>query len=242
MEIQELQLDKIKPYSKNAKTHPEEQVQLIANSIKEFGFRTPIVVDENFVIIQGHGRRLASLSLGLNTVPCIIADELSKEQVKMLRLADNKVAESEWDEDILDFELSDLMETFTVEDFGFNLYSEEDEEEKYTTKIEIPIYEPKGIKPKIKDLYDDTKYRSLIERIKASSVTEEKKEFLELAARRHIVLNFDLIAEYYSHEESDTKELMEQSALVIIDFDKAIEEGYVKLSKAMQDSFRKDYE
>ena len=131
MEIIELDIDKIKPYDKNAKTHPDDQVQLIANSIKEFGFKTPVLVDENFVIIQGHGRRLASLSLGLKTVPCVIADDLSKEQVKMLRLADNKVAESEWDLELLDFELEELENLFTVEDFGFI-------DEEWDTDIEEP--------------------------------------------------------------------------------------------------------
>ena len=126
MKITELDINKIKPYGKNAKTHPDEQVQLIANSIKEFGFKTPIVVDENFVIIQGHGRLKASHSLGLKTVPCIVADELSKEQVKMLRLADNKVAESEWDLELLDYELIDLSEDFTISDFGFSFGDDED--------------------------------------------------------------------------------------------------------------------
>ena len=126
MEITELDINKIKTYSKNAKTHPDEQVQLIANSIKEFGFKTPIVVDEDFVIIQGHGRLKASHSLGLKTVPCIVADELSKEQVKMLRLADNKVAESEWDLELLDYELIDLSEDFTISDFGFSFGDDED--------------------------------------------------------------------------------------------------------------------
>jgi len=131
MEIINLDINKIKPYDKNAKTHPEDQVQLIANSIKEFGFKTPILIDENFTIIQGHGRRLASLSLGLKTVPCVIADDLSKEQVKMLRLADNKVAESDWDLELLDFELEELENLFTLEDFGFN-------NEEWETDIELP--------------------------------------------------------------------------------------------------------
>jgi len=129
VEIIELELNKIKPYAKNAKTHPEDQVQLIANSIKEFGFKTPIVVDENLVIIQGHGRRLASQSLGLKTIPCVIADDLSKEQVKMLRLADNKVAESEWDIETLDMELSELNDLFTLDDFGFDFEMPNDYDE-----------------------------------------------------------------------------------------------------------------
>ena len=126
MEVIELELSKLKPYENNAKTHPKEQVQLIANSIKEFGFRTPILVDEDFIIIQGHGRRLASIELGLKSIPCVIADNLSKEQVKMLRLADNKVAESEWDIPLLDIELLGLGEFFELEDFGFELDNDEE--------------------------------------------------------------------------------------------------------------------
>ena len=139
MKIIDLDIDKIKPYDKNAKTHPEDQVQLIANSIKEFGFRTPILIDENFSIIQGHGRRLASLSLGLKTVPCVIADDLSKEQVKMLRLADNKVAESEWDLETLDFELLDLADDFNIKDFGFG-FEDEDFSDK-NIEIDTDDYE-----------------------------------------------------------------------------------------------------
>ena len=126
MEIVELELSKLKPYENNAKTHPKEQVQLIANSIKEFGFRTPVLIDEDFTIIQGHGRRLASIELGLKSIPCVIADNLSKEQVKMLRLADNKVAESEWELELLDIELLDLSENFNIGDFGFDFGDDED--------------------------------------------------------------------------------------------------------------------
>ncbi len=125
MEIINLELDKIKPYEKNAKTHPEDQVQLIANSIKEFGFRQPVVIDENFVIISGHGRRLGALKLGMKEVPCIVADDLSKEQVRMMRLADNQVAISDNDLEMLDFELLDLSDIFDIKDFGFGFDDED---------------------------------------------------------------------------------------------------------------------
>lgn len=118
----------LKPYGKNAKTHPEEQVELIANSIKEFGFKTPVVIDKDNVLVQGHGRRLASIKLGLKEVPALRVEDLTDKQIDMLRLADNKVAESEWDMDLLDFELLDLEDDFSLEEFGFNLDIEEIED------------------------------------------------------------------------------------------------------------------
>ena len=95
MNIKDISLKKIKPYKKNAKLHPDEQVQFIANSIKEFGWKQPIVLDNDNVIVIGHGRFLAAKKLGLDSAPCIYADDLSKDQIKALRLADNKTNESE---------------------------------------------------------------------------------------------------------------------------------------------------
>ena len=85
------------PYAKNAKRHPDDQVEHIANRIREFGFRQPIVVDADNVVVIGHGRLLAAKKLGLDSVPCVRADDLTDEQVRALRLADNKTNESEWD-------------------------------------------------------------------------------------------------------------------------------------------------
>lgn len=118
------------PYDKNAKRHPAKQVKLIANSIKEFGFQQPIVVDKNNIVIIGHGRLLAAKRLRLPDVPVVRAESLTEEQVRALRLADNKVAESEWNNDFLALELKDL--SFDMSDFGFDmdLFNEEDQEEE----------------------------------------------------------------------------------------------------------------
>lgn len=109
----------IKPYRKNAKKHPPEQVDKIAESIKQFGFRQNLVVDENNVLVIGHGRWLAARKLGLERVPCMRVYDLSEEQLKALRLADNRVAESGWDEDILKIELDDIAD-LNMGDFGFD--------------------------------------------------------------------------------------------------------------------------
>ena len=92
----------------------------IANSIREFGFRQPIVVDADNVVVIGHGRLMAAKKLGLESVPVVRADDLTEEQIKALRLADNKTNESDWDFTQLEAELAELELDFDMSDFGFN--------------------------------------------------------------------------------------------------------------------------
>jgi len=119
--IVEVKVAKLKPYKKNAKKHPKKQVQQVADSIKEFGFNQPIVVDKNNVIIVGHGRFEAAKLLGLEEVPVLQAD-LTEEQANAYRLADNKLNESDWDMDLVVEELKDLdLKGFDIELTGFNM-------------------------------------------------------------------------------------------------------------------------
>ena len=118
-EIVYLGIDDVKPYEKNPRKN-ENAVNAVANSIKEFGFRSPIVVDKDMVIINGHTRLLAAKQLGLSEVPVIVASDLNEEQVRAFRLADNKVAEiAEWDDDLLQEELN-LIEELDMSQFGFD--------------------------------------------------------------------------------------------------------------------------
>lgn len=103
--------------------------------------------------------------------------------------------------------------------------------EKYTQKTETPIYEIKGGCPKLSDLTDLSKYNELITEIEKKNLPEEIKKFLTLAAGRHVVFDYEKIAEYYCHAEKDIQELFENSALVIIDYNKAIELGYTQLTE-----------
>lgn len=108
MDIVNKRIDDIKPYEKNPRKN-DEAVEYVANSIREFGFKVPIVIDKDGVIIAGHTRYKASKKLGLKEVPCIIADDLNEEQIKAFRLADNKVGEvAVWDNDFLKLELEEL--------------------------------------------------------------------------------------------------------------------------------------
>lgn len=118
MEIIYKKLDELKPYENNPRFN-DDAVELVAKSIKEFGFKVPMVIDKDGTIITGHTRYKASLELGLEEVPCIIADDLSEEQLKAFRLADNKVSEkAEWNYELLDDELKDILD-INMEDFGF---------------------------------------------------------------------------------------------------------------------------
>jgi DNA modification methylase len=124
-----IKIEDIKPYSKNAKEHPKKQVQQIANSIKEFGFNQPIVVDKQGVIIVGHGRYEASKLLGLKDVPIIQVD-LTEEQAKAYRLADNKLNESEWDMGLAIEELKGLSDDMIdLTGFDKDLIIEPDEKD-----------------------------------------------------------------------------------------------------------------
>ena len=116
------------------------------------------------------------------------------------------------------------MRLFTVESTQAN-------DNRYTKKIEVPQYDPGDAKPRIESLIDYEKYSKLLANINKSGVSDEEKKFLKYAAARHIVFRYSLIADYYAHASAEMQELMEQSALVILDIDDAIANGYVKLSK-----------
>lgn len=147
MNIQQISINDLKPYPQNAKKHPAEQVEHIANSIREFGFQQPIVVDKDNVVVIGHGRLLAAKKLNMDSVPCVRADDLTDEQIKALRLADNKTNESEWDFDLLDMELSDIE--IDMEQFGFDL--DIDDEPQEVVEDEVP--EEVETKCKLGDLW-----------------------------------------------------------------------------------------
>ncbi len=118
-EIQVVSIDKIKPYPKNTKKHPQTQIDKLVKQLAQ-GFDQPIVVDKNFVIIKGHARYLAAQQMELEEVPIIMRDDLTDKQVKAIRIADNKIAESEWEIDILTEELNDLIDDFNLVDLGFS--------------------------------------------------------------------------------------------------------------------------
>ena len=140
MNITNMKISELKEYENNPRLINDEAVDRVAASIKEFGFKVPIIVDEENVIVAGHTRKLAARSLGMEEVPVIIADDLTEEQIKAFRLADNKVAEfSDWNMDSLIIELDNIdieMEEFGFDDADFLEETEEVEEDDF--EMEVP--------------------------------------------------------------------------------------------------------
>ena len=124
IEVLTINPENLIPYVKNSKVHTPEQIDLIAGQISSYGFDQPIVVDKNHVIIKGHGRREAALKLGLKEVPVIVAEHLDEYQAMAARIADNKIAETSWDNDLLKFDLGTLQnQEFELEKLGFDIDS-----------------------------------------------------------------------------------------------------------------------
>lgn len=124
------QIKDLKPYKKNAKKHPKEQVERIANSIKEFGFfeHRAVAIDSDDNVVEGHGRILAAKKAGLTQVPTICLDDMTEEQIKAWRLIENKTAESSYDEAMISKEIEELLQSdIDMEAFGFSVDILEDE-------------------------------------------------------------------------------------------------------------------
>jgi uncharacterized protein (UPF0262 family) len=235
------------PYARNSRTHSEAQVAQIAASIREFGFTNPVLVDADGGIIAGHGRVLAARQLDLAEVPTIALGHLTETQRRAYVIADNQLAlNAGWDEAALSVELVGLQE----EDFDLSLLgfdetfladlaqspAETELDSEYTSKIEAPTYTPKDeVPPPVESLFDRTKLDALVTKIDAADIDELSKRFLRMAAHRHVVFDYHSIAEFYCHALPEVQALMEDSALVIIDVNKAIEQGYVELSKRLSD-------
>ena len=131
-------IKELKPYKKNAKKHSKEQVEQIANSIKEFGFTQPVIIDKNNSVVAGHGRILGAKKAGLKQVPTVCLEDLTEEQIKAYRLVDNKLNESEWDSDLLKQSLDEIAE-MDMEVFGFTIDSLADE--TVEVEPEVPFTE-----------------------------------------------------------------------------------------------------
>lgn len=156
MNVYEKKLSEITPYENNPRNN-EKAVTYVANSIREFGFRVPIVIDKDGIIVAGHTRLKAAIQLGLETAPCIIADDLTDEQVKAYRLADNKVSEfATWDDELLNIEMGELLE-IDMSDFGFDTNIDEpDERRDLSDSLDDGEYQliVEGTEDQLSELYE----------------------------------------------------------------------------------------
>jgi hypothetical protein len=244
--IKTAQVADLIPYARNSRTHSEEQISQIAASIKEFGFLNPVIVDGENGIIAGHGRVMAAKKLGMTELPAVEASHLTDAQRRAYIIADNRLAlDAGWDNEMLLIEFTDLQDAgfdilltgFTddeLADIGlFGDLGGGEDDNPYSQKVVSPTYIPTGDKPALRDLYNDEKAMGLIEDIKNSNLPNDEKQFLMAAASRHIVFDYGLIANYYAHSDTECQKLMEDNALVIVDFEKAITMGYVKLNETL---------
>ncbi len=198
---------------------------------------------KKFVAIAGNMRLRGCKQLGWKEVPCKVLDASTPiEKLKEIAIKDN-VAFGENDLELLQLEWNiNILSGWGMDlDISNSIGGNIIDSQKYTQKIQTPIYEAKNEKPLFEDIYDKARFNEIIKKIEGSAVSDEDKQFLKVAATRHIVFNYEKIADLYANSTKDVQELMEDSALVIIDFNKAIELGYVKLSDEIANQYAEDY-
>lgn len=240
---------KIKELSKldnNPRNISCEQLEILKESLlcnPDYFEARPLILSNRtgkLVIIAGNQRYDACIMLGLKEVPTVLLTGLTEEREKEIVIRDN-VNNGQWDKELLKSWDIDHLADWGVEiDLNFNFFTE-DEDSSYTKKIEAPVYEPKhDEQPKEHTLLDLGKCDELLREIDRSCIPDSVKEFLKTAATRHIVFNYGEIAEYYAHASKEVQELMERSALVIIDFKKAIDNGYTRLKNDIYEIMLED--
>lgn len=241
----------LKPDPHNRRKHNPRNIGMIVDALHQVGAARSIVVDEDNIILAGNGVIEAAAQAGIERVRVIEADGneiiavkrtgLTEEQKRKLALFDNRTAElAEWDAEQIAADLEaglDFDGLFTEDELDKLI----GQDGHYTRKIESPIYEPSGDKPPVSALLDDGRARELEAEIIASSdLTEDERAFLLAASKRHIVFNYEQIANYYAQSSAPVQRLMENSALVIIDFDRAMELGFVELSTALAEQVARE--
>lgn len=213
-------------------------LEKLKDSIANFGYVDPLIWNQRTGHVVGGNQRLKVLKeLGFKDVDVIVVD-FPLEQEKALNIALNKIS-GDWEMDKLIELLEGLTDNLRLL-AGFTEKEIEDllndlENNPYTMKVSKIQYEPLGISVDLDDLYDTEKYNKLIQEIEASNLSEEEKEFLRLAAGRFVRFDFDNIAEYYCTNASpEMQRLMEKLALIIVDFNDAIENEFVEMNKKLR--------
>ena len=159
MDIKNIAVKDLIPYEKNTKKHDETQINNVAESIKQYGFVQPIVIDKNNVVVIGHCRLLAAKKLKMSDVPCVCVEDLTEEQVKALRIVDNKSNESPWDFDFLAGELAEInLDAFNF-DFGVSF---DDDDTEIKEREEIALNESISV---VVECADDEEAETIFEKL-----------------------------------------------------------------------------
>lgn len=246
----------LKPHPANPNEHGDEQIKMFVEILRFQGWRRPITVSLlSGFITKGHGALAAALSGGFDQVPIdyqeyeneaqelsdIVADNqlarMSQMNVGKLQSIVNTLGSISCNLEMTGFKL-DSLNTFLNPPPLIEPQVEEEKDNPYTGKVKSPLYQMKGEKPSAGELYDAQKYRELTKRIKDVGLPADEENFLCMAAARHVVFNYEKIAEFYAHASKKAQVLMEDSALVIIDFNKAIDEGFVVLADEIAEAYK----
>ena len=231
MKINELKLNKSNP--RVCKDHKFEKLKKSISEFPKMLELRPMIIDDQNIVLGGNMRLTALKDLGYKEIPdnwVKRASELTEEEKQRFVIADN-VGFGDWDWDILANEWdSELIADWGLDVPSFEVEQEiENNDKMYSQNLNSPIYKITGEKPNINDLYDNKKCLSLISEINNLDIDKKIKEFLIFASYRHIVFDYEKIAEYYAHSDSIVQDLIENNALIIIDYNKSIEQGYSKL-------------
>ena len=247
MKTEIISIKKLKPNPANPRTIRDDKFHKLVQSVKDFPQMLeirPIVVNDQYEVLGGNMRLRACIEAGMKEVTIIRASELTDDQQRRFIVVDN-VGFGDFDMDALanEWDAEELREwglDLGVYDGGEDR-GQGESENNYSKKIEAPIYEPKNEKPDYLSLFDQERTNELIQEIQASNIPQQEKDFLTMAAYRHTVFNYERIADFYAHSSPEVQKLMEDSALIIIDFNRAIELGYVKLSNEIANLYNEEY-
>ena len=253
-----IRLKDLKPWERNPRRISQDRAERLLDSWRKFGQVQTVAVGPDGEVYDGH-QRLTVLRAAYGPEYEVLvlrsSRKLTEAERENLVLTLHAGAFGEWDWDALSGWDKDVLaaggvdETFKqilrrdLKELGKLLRaSQEGEgEEMYSRKIEPPVYTPTGRTVTVAELANRSAADRLLAEVEKADVTEEEKEFLRLAAMRHVAFDYENIAEYYAQASDEMKRLMEDSALVVIDFDRAIELGFVKMSNALADLYQEEY-
>ena len=251
-ELRRVPASELIPNPKNWRTHPVAQQDALRGVLAEVGYADALIAretPEGLMLVDGHLRAETTPDAA---VPVLVLDIDEAEADLMLATLDPLAAMAGRDEE----RLSELLSTVSSDNAtvtallqtlanGYEPLTIADSEtltdNPYTQIVDTPIYEPSGPPPEIAELSDRSTADEMLREIRDAGLPEEVEGFLLDAAERHVAFNFQRIANYYAHAPADVQALMERSALVVVDYDQAIENGFVRLKEDIDAAFHKDY-
>ena len=245
-------LDQLLAHPMNPKIHPRAQTDALKGILGEVGWLTGVIVNRTSNrVLDGHDRIKAAMEAGQATAPVFYVSVPEAQEPYILATFDPVGSLAATDSTILDDLLGDVQTGDSAvqslldglkNDIADALLAQAADADPYTHKILSPQYEPSEDVPPVADLFDTSRTQALLTRIDAApAVPDEVRAFLQAAAHRHTVFNFKRIADYYASAPAEVQTLMEESALVILDYDDAVRLGYVRVADKIAQLRREDY-